>query len=91
MLQICHVLYSCDGSDGNPVPRSPLRVRGENVILCLHYRMAREPAICAATNGLERIGRGVIVKLGVSPVAALWKSLTIPDHEIDVMQGAWHF
>jgi hypothetical protein len=27
------------------VARSPLRVRRENVILCLHYRMAREPAL----------------------------------------------
>src|SRR4029079_10083060 len=76
--------------EGQSCGPSPLRVRGENVILCLHYRMSREPAVGAATIGLERIGRGVIVKLGVSPVAALGKSLAIPDHEIDVMQGVRH-
>src|SRR3977135_2586140 len=68
----------------------PLRVRCKHVVFFRHDRMAREPAIGAASIGLERIGRGVIVKLGVSPVAAFWKSLAIPDHEIDVMQGVWY-
>ena len=36
-----HVLY---GSEAD-VAHSPLRVRRENVILCLHYRMAREPTL----------------------------------------------
>ena len=36
-------IVETDGNDDDP--RSPLRVRRENVILCLHYRMAREPAL----------------------------------------------
>ena len=35
----------------NPVPRSPLPVRRENVIFCRHYRMARVPALGAAAHG----------------------------------------
>jgi hypothetical protein len=59
------------------VPALPFRVRREDLIAFCHYRMAREPALgivrlrrlireCA---GPERLGGGVILKLGISPSA----------------------
>jgi hypothetical protein len=78
---------------GGAIPgplRSPPRVRRENVVFCRHYRMARVPTVGAAPIGRERVGRGVIVKLGVSPSAGVRKSFAIPLDEINVMQGVRH-
>src|SRR5260370_7567978 len=77
---------------------SPLWVLRENVVLLLHYRVAREPALgvvplrrlirrCA---GPERIGRGVILKLGISPSAAVREPLAILPHEITVINATAH-
>src|SRR5260370_5319464 len=77
---------------------SPLGVLRENVVLLLHYRVAREPALgvvplrrlvrrCAEP---ERIGRGVILKLAISPSAAVREPLVILHHEVNVMQSAGH-
>src|SRR5260221_11951065 len=74
---------------------SPLRVLRENVVLLRHYRVAREPALgvvplrrlvrrCARP---ERIGRAVILKLGISPSAAVRELLAVLHHEINVMEG----
>jgi hypothetical protein len=82
-------------SDTSRNSTSPLRVPRENIVLLLHYRMAPEPALgtvplrrlilkCA---GPERVGRGVILKLGISPSAAVCEPLAILRHEINVMQG----
>ena len=38
-------IAGADGSEDSPAPRSPLRVRRENVIFRIHDRMAREPAL----------------------------------------------
>src|SRR5262249_32740543 len=56
----------------------PLRIRGENVVLCLQCGRG------------ERVGRGVIIKLGVPPIAAVGEPLAIPHHEIDIMQAVSH-
>src|SRR6266403_686674 len=77
---------------------SPLGVLCENVILLLHCRVAREPALGVAPlrrlvlqcAGPERIGRGVILELAISPSAAVREPLAILLHEINVMQGAGH-
>src|SRR3984893_3763416 len=77
---------------------SPLGVLRENVVLLLHYRVAREPALgvvplrrlirqCA---GPERIGRGVILERRPSPSSAVREPLAILHHEINVMEGAGH-
>src|ERR1700722_6303945 len=81
-----------------PVRSSPLSVRCKNVIFCRHYGVAREPTLgvgplrrlirlCA---GPERLGRGVILKLGISPSAAVREPLAILHHEINVMERAGH-
>src|SRR5216117_2439813 len=75
---------------------SPLPVVRENVISCLHDRVAREPALGVVTlrrlvsrgAGLERIGRSVILERGPSPAAAVREPLAILHHEVDVMQAA---
>jgi hypothetical protein len=66
---------------------SPLRVCRENVILCLDDRVAGEAALGAGLEGLEGVGRGVVVELWVSPIAAVREPLAVPHHEIEVMQG----
>src|SRR6266852_4943353 len=75
---------------------SPLGVLRENVVLVLHYRVAREPALGVVSLRRsvrpgarpERIGRGVILKLAISPSAAVREPLAILHHEINVMEGA---
>src|SRR6476620_5403666 len=49
--------------------RSPLSIRSENVVLVFHEYMARVAAAGARPVRLESLGRGVVVELGVSPVA----------------------
>ena len=74
------------GRDDNPVPRSPLPIRRENVIFCLCNCMAREPAlgvvllrrIVSLGGGRESVGCGVIVKLGPSPSAGVRKIFGYP-------------
>src|SRR5215468_3337878 len=64
---------------------SPLAVVGEDVISCLHYRVAREPAlgvvplwwVVGRGSGLERIGRRVIVEHGISPATAVREPLAV--------------
>src|SRR3984893_17729236 len=76
----------------------PFGVLRKNVVLLLHYRVAREPALgivplrrlVRQCPGLERIGRGIILKLAISPSAAVREPLAILRHEINVMQGAGH-
>src|SRR5947207_621118 len=70
--------------------RLPLPVCSEDVILRLHYRMAPEPALGVVAQRLERVGRGVIVELAVSPPAAVREPLAVFHHEIDVVQGVRH-
>jgi hypothetical protein len=48
------------------LPRSPLRVRPENVIFCRHHRMALVPAFGVAPMGRKRVGRGVGAIAGFS-------------------------
>src|SRR5215475_11907770 len=77
---------------------SPVPVIRENVVSCLHDRVAREPALgiirlrrpVSQGAGRERIGRGVILEDGPSPSAAVRKPLAVFHHEVDVMLGAWH-
>src|ERR1700722_6852832 len=77
-----------------PVRSSPLSVRCKNVIFCRHYGVAREPTLgvgplrrlirlCA---GPERLGRGIVLKLGISPSAAVREPLAILHHEINIMK-----
>jgi hypothetical protein len=76
----------------------PAPVIGENVIVCLHYRLAREPALGVVllrwlvfqVGGPERIGGRVIFERAVTPSAALHESLAVLHHEINVMLGARH-
>jgi hypothetical protein len=53
-------------------------------------QQARVPALGVAPIGSELVGRGVIVKLGVSPSAGVQESLAIPLDEINVPQGVRH-
>jgi hypothetical protein len=73
-----------DGNGDYAAPNSSFRVRGENIVFCCHYRMARKPAIHAGAFGREGVGCGVIVELRISPCTGVRKSLVIPDHEINV-------
>src|SRR5258708_39828147 len=52
--------------------------------------MALVPATGPAPKRLERIGCGIVVKLSPSPCAGVRKSLAVPHHEINVMQGVRH-
>src|SRR5262245_32340472 len=70
----------------SPCCRSPLPVCRENVILFLHDRVARIPAVGPGSLRRERVGRAVIVELGVSPSAAVREALAVLHHEVDVMQ-----
>src|SRR5271166_6958077 len=45
------------------VPRSPVPVRGEDVIFCRRNLMARGPALGVLLSGRERVGRGIVGKL----------------------------
>jgi hypothetical protein len=82
-------------SDVGKDTTSPLGVLRKNIVLLLHYRMACEPALGVVPlrrlirqcPGPERIGRGVILKLGISPAAAVREPLAILHHEINVMEG----
>src|SRR5271155_4518363 len=77
---------------------SPVPVIGENVIFCLHCRVAREPALGVVPlrwlvfqgAGRERVGRCVIVERAVPPSATVREPLAVLHHEIDVMLGTWH-
>src|ERR1035438_9933258 len=77
---------------------SPVPVIRENVIFCLHCRVAREPALRIAPlrwlvfqgGGRERIGRRVILERAVTPSAAVREPLAVLQHEINVMLGTWH-
>ena len=74
----------------------PLPVHREDVILFLRYRMARCPALgivplrrlIRQRARPERIGRGVLLKLRISPCAAIREPLGILHHEINVMESA---
>src|SRR5215469_8132907 len=78
--------------------RSPLLVVRENVISCLHDRVAPEPALGVVPlrrlvgrgGGRERIGRSVVVERGPSPSAAVREPLAVLHHEVDVMQACRH-
>ena len=52
--------------------------------------MTRVPAIGAGPKGRERVRRDVMVEQGVSPSAAVRKSLVVLRHEIKVMQCVGH-
>ena len=64
------IAHLCAAHTASPVP-----VIRENVISCLHARVAREPALgvvplrrlVSRGGGLERIGRGVILEIGPPP------------------------
>ena len=72
---------------------SPVPVLRENVISCLHERMARKPALgvvrlrwlVSQGAGHESIGCSVIVEHGPSPPAAIREPLAVLQHEVDVM------
>src|SRR5580698_5749630 len=80
------------------LPALPVPVIGENVISCLHCRVAREPALGVVPlgwfvfqgGGRERIGPRVILECTVTPSAAVGEPLAVLHHEINVMLGAWH-
>src|SRR5258707_11063538 len=75
-----------------PVLPSPFSVLRENVIFCLHDRVAREPALGVVRlrrlvglgAGRERTGRGVIIEHGPSPSAAVREPLAVLHHEVHV-------
>src|SRR5229473_1539337 len=77
---------------------SSMPVIRENVISCLHHRVAREPALgvvplwrlASQGAGRERIGCSVIVEHGPSPPAAVREPLAVLHHEVHVMLGTWH-
>src|SRR4051795_1575050 len=71
----------------------PLRICRENVVLRLNCRMARDPALGVTDVFLirrERVGRGVIAQLGISPSAAVRESLAILLDETNAVQGVRH-
>src|ERR1700733_15880426 len=77
---------------------SAVPVLGENVIACLHHRVARVTALGVARlrrtvsqiTRSERIGRSVILELGISPSAAVGEPLAVLQHEIHVVLGPRH-
>src|SRR5579871_6114874 len=77
---------------------SPLRIGGEDVVLVRNYRVAGKAALgvvllrrrAVFVAGLERLGRRVIVELGVSPSAAVREALAVLHHEVRIMQCAGH-
>src|SRR5260370_23901988 len=77
---------------------SPFPVLRENVILCLHDRVTRKPALGVVRlwrlvglgAGRERTGRGVIIEHGPSPSAAVREPFAVLHHEVHVMQSAGH-
>src|SRR5271170_4276921 len=81
----------------SPHAASPVPVIRENVVFCLHCRVAREPAfgvgplrwLVLQRAGRERIGRCVIVERAVAPSAAVREPLAVLDHQINVMLGTW--
>ena len=89
----CVIAHLCAAYTASPVP-----VIRENVISCLHARVAREPALgvvplrrlASQSAGLERIGCSVILEHGPSPPSAVREPLAVLHHEVDVMLGTWH-
>src|SRR5579883_699480 len=78
--------------------RLSLPVLGKNVVSILRRRVARVAALCVIALGrfagciacFKRSGRLVVFEYGVTPTAAVRKSLAVLLHEIDVLQGAWN-
>src|SRR5260370_40751953 len=76
---------------------SPFPVLGENVILGLHDRVTREPALGVVRlrrlvglgAGRERTGRGGIIERGPCPSAAGRAPLAVLHHVVLVMHVAW--
>src|SRR3954465_11235421 len=71
----------------------PLRICRENVVLRLHCCMTRDPALGVTDVFLirrERVGRGVIAQLSVSPSATVRESLAILRDETNAVQGVRH-
>ena len=75
------------------LPRSPLRVRREDVVAVsappcgTRTRISRRSPAAAGRprGGPERIGRGVVLEHGLSPSAAVRELLAVLHHEIDVV------
>src|SRR5580658_117762 len=78
--------------------RSPRLILCENIVLRLSHRMAGEAApgvvslwrLILQSAGSERIRRGIIFKLGISPSTTVREPLAILQHEISIMLGARH-
>src|SRR5438309_2168240 len=76
-----------DASDDNALTRSPLRIRGVSVILRRHLRMTRKTALRALYAGLEGVGRGVVIKLGICPSVRVGESFAVLLDERQRFQG----
>src|SRR4051794_21350545 len=73
-------------------------VFGEYVVLRLHYRVTGEPALgvvplrrrIASGAGSERLRRRVVFNLRAPPTAAVFESLGVLHHKVDVVQRRGH-
>jgi hypothetical protein len=91
-------LHAHDAAVDCRPPVSPVPVIRENVVSCLHDRVAREAALRVVSlrrtgrlsGGAKRIGRRVILERAPPPSAAVREPLAVLHHEIDVMLGTWH-
>src|ERR1700722_6641495 len=70
---------------------STLLVRVEDVVLCLHWRMARESAVRRTFGiGGELVRWGIVVEHRVAPPAAFCKSLAVLFHDESLLKDVWH-
>src|SRR6202012_2275895 len=73
-------------------------IRRENVVFCLHCRVAREPALgvvplrrlVGQVAEPELTGRWINLEDSIAPSTTIRKPLTILQHEINVMLSARH-
>src|SRR5271170_6854773 len=70
---------------------STLLVRVEDVVLRLHWRMARVSAVREAFGvGGELVRGSIVVEDSVSPPAAFRESLAVLFHDESLLKDVWH-
>ena len=72
------------------VPRSPLGIRRENVILCRYCRMASVPAFCVVPLRRKRVRCGIIAKIAVCPSVRVWEFVGIFFNCSNSFEGIGH-
>src|SRR5579859_297739 len=77
--------------DSSMIATSPLLIRVEDIVLRLHYRMARVSTVnYTVLVRRKRIGGGVVVERHVSPSAGGRKALAVLLDEEEVLQAGGH-